>query len=81
MKKITFYRSILCPRCMVVALELEKLQNQNEDLEIENIDVMIEPVRVWKAGVRLIPALHINDKKLSGIYLSPARVRRFISSS
>lgn len=75
--KITFYRSAVCPRCLLVAGELKKLQNEF-DFTVSEVELTTNPLKTWKAGIRMIPALEINGEVLSGIYLSPEKIRNFI---
>ncbi len=47
-------------------------------LRIEKVDILASPGRVLQQGVRMIPALQTGEKKLSGIFLSAAEIRRFV---
>ncbi|EKD38654.1 MAG: hypothetical protein ACD_75C00655G0002, partial [uncultured bacterium] len=37
--KVEFYRTFLCPRCLLVARELKRLRREFPHLEIETIEV------------------------------------------
>lgn len=78
--RIQFYRSALCPRCLLVSRQLAKLSREYVDLEVEEIEVTTSPLKSWQDGVRLIPALRAGDKHLSGIVLTPGEVRDFIAA-
>lgn len=78
--RIQFYRSSLCPRCLLVSRQLARLSREYGDLEVEEIEVITSPVKSWQEGVRLIPALRAGDKRLSGLVLTPAQVRDFITA-
>ncbi len=78
--KIIFYRSILCPRCYLARKALFELTAEKSNLEIEEVDILSHPLRTWKDGIRLIPALKIEKKLLSGVFLSRQEISGFIDS-
>jgi len=78
--KVEFYRTLLCPRCLLVARELKKLRRQFPHLEIETIEVATNLNRVREAKIRTIPALKVGDATLTGLLLTPAKIRRFLFS-
>ena len=47
-------------------------------MDIETIDAVLHPVRAWKEGIRLFPAIKIGDDVLSGFFLSGDQVRAFV---
>lgn len=79
--QITLYRSFLCPRCYLAKKYLEKIADQDDSLEIEVIDIMNYPLRCWQDGIRLIPALKIGDKILSGVLLNKTQIQKFINEA
>ncbi len=78
---ITFYHTALCPRCRLVRRALEDIAEKRGDMEIEAIDVLRRPRVALRSGIRMIPALQINDRVLSGLYLKRKRIRQFIDNS
>ncbi|MBU4263157.1 MAG: hypothetical protein KKC76_14980 [Proteobacteria bacterium] len=76
--KITFYHSALCPRCLLVGRTLQKLQQEYPDLVVEKIEVITRPMKSLRNGIRLIPALAAEGRKLAGFILTPAAVREFV---
>jgi hypothetical protein len=66
---------------MMVDRELTKLQKQDPDLEVIKIDVVTNPLRAWKEGIRMFPALKAGDKVLSGIFLGGDEIRKFIDEA
>lgn len=76
---ITFYKSSLCPRCMLVRRELNRLRQKYPDLEVEEVDVVLNPLRAWQSGIRMIPALQAGDELLAGIILEAEDIRRFVA--
>ncbi len=57
---------------------LAELQDEFADLHITKIDVTRHPRRAWQEGVRMIPCLIADGKKLSGIMLSKEQIRSFL---
>jgi len=74
---ITFFKSGLWPRCLLVSRELKKLKIEYPQLEIEEIDVLLHPLTTLKNNIRMIPTLMIDRQILSGIFLSAKRIRNF----
>lgn len=65
---------------MLVGRELTKLQKEFSHLQIEKVDILAQPGRALKAGVKMIPTLKAGNKKLSGVFLSSAQIREFVST-
>ncbi len=80
MKKITFYRSSICPRCFMARKYLMRLQKENDNCEIEEIDVLTNPLKTWRDGIRMVPALKIEDRILAGLYLSFEDISQFVTN-
>ncbi len=80
MKTVTFYHSMICPRCHMAGLWLSLLLDEFPDVEIEKIEYLAHMGQARKAGVSLIPTLISGDKKLGGYYLTKKRIRRFLES-
>lgn len=76
---IVFYKSSLCPRCMLVRRELTRLRREYPELEVEEVDVVLNPLRAWRSGIRMIPALRAGGDLLAGIVLAPEEIRRFVA--
>ena len=66
---------------MLVGRELTKLQHEFPKMQIEKVDILINPGRTLKDGVKMIPTLKAGDKALSGIFLSSAQIREFVTES
>ncbi|HFQ91157.1 MAG TPA: hypothetical protein ENK27_13880 [Desulfobulbus sp.] len=64
---------------MMVRRALDRLQPEFPSLEVKEIDIMIHPGTAWKNNIRMIPTLVCGEQRLSGIYLSTARVRSFLA--
>jgi hypothetical protein len=63
---------------MMVGRELKKIQEEDSDLEVKEIDVVANPRKSWQEGIRMIPTLIKGKKKLSGIFLSSKQIRDFL---
>lgn len=77
--QVTLYKTFLCPRCFLAGRALEKLRKEFPELTIETVEVTRNPLRAWQAGVRMLPAVTCNDKTLSGLILTTAILRKFLS--
>lgn len=76
---IVFYKSSLCPRCMLVKRELTRLRQEYPELEVEEIDVVFSPLQAWCSGIRMIPALKAGDDILAGFLLRAKQIRQFVT--
>ncbi len=65
---------------MLVGRELNKLYSEFPGLQVEKIDVLVHPRRTLAAGVRMIPALKAGNRMLSGLFLTSAEIRKFLST-
>lgn len=64
---------------MLVGRELIKLQLEFPELQIEKVDILTNPGRTLKDGMKMIPTLKAGAKTLSGIFLRPAQIREFVT--
>lgn len=76
--KIFFYKSALCPRCMLAGRTLSNLKIKFPGMEIEELDVTVHPLRAWQDGIRLIPAIRSGNKIISGLFLGSREIREFL---
>ena len=51
------------------------------DINIEKVDIVTNPARAWKDGIRMIPALKSGKEILSGILLNEEEIRAFIEKT
>jgi len=63
---------------MFVGHELNKLKKEHPELEVDAIEVTLNYKRAWKDGIRVFPALKIDEETLSGMILSRDAIRTFI---
>ena len=76
--KIELYRTILCPRCLLVSRTLKKIVASSPLLELETIEVATHLTRTRLAGVTTVPTIRIGNDTLTGLILTPRMIRCFI---
>lgn len=75
---VTLYKSALCPRCHMAHKHItEALQNE-PDMTLTTVDVVSSPRKTWNDGIRMIPAIKIENEVLSALYLSKEEIKNFI---
>ena len=79
--KVTFYGSALCPRCHFAHKMLLEILGSNTEIEVEQIDVLLHPLKTWSDGIRLFPALKTGNRILSGIVLGKKAMETFIAET
>jgi predicted DsbA family dithiol-disulfide isomerase len=77
--KIELYRTVLCPRCLYVSRVLQKIAAEQPGIAIEAIEVATNLERARAAGIRTVPTLKIGGDRLSGLFLTPTAIRRFVA--
>ena len=80
MKTVTFYHSMVCPRCHLTSLFLSGLRTEFPDIEIQKVEYLTNRGRAKKAGVRGIPTLVAGDRTLHSFLLTKGGIRRFFES-
>ena len=65
---------------MFVGHELKKLKKEHPELEVDAIEVALDYKRARRNGIRMFPALKVDEDILSGILLSRGAVRTFIEA-
>jgi hypothetical protein len=66
---------------MLVRRELTKLEQEFPKLRVEKVDILTNSGKALRQGVRIIPTLRAGDSKLSGIFLSSAKIREFVQQA
>ena len=61
--------------------ELIDTIKNNAEIAVEEVDIVTNPLRAWKDGVRFIPTLKSGDKTLTGILLSRAEIQSFLQEA
>ncbi len=80
MTTVTFYHSIICPRCKMASRSLSRLLADFPEIRVEKVEYLTHLSAARANGVRMIPALVSGDRRLGGFYLTRARIRRFLES-
>lgn len=80
MKTVTFYHSVVCPRCHLSGIWLKQLLPEFPDVVLEKVEVLGNRARLKQAGVRSFPTLIAGDRRLSGFLLTPRGIRRFLAA-
>ena len=80
MKTIKFYHSFICPRCRLSGLWLSQLLSEFPEIKLEKIEFLTNRERARSDGVRGIPTLLSDEKKLGGFLLTKKRIRLFLES-
>lgn len=57
---------------------LYELINSNPEIAVEEVDIVTNPLRAWKDGVRFIPSLKSGGKDLTGVFLSRQKIQDFL---
>ncbi|MFH0783431.1 MAG: hypothetical protein V2B20_15965 [Pseudomonadota bacterium] len=76
---IIFYKSKLCPRCFLVKKQLLAICQEHPHFQIEEVEILTSPLRTFRDGINMVPALKIGDDILSGMYLSKKKIIDFIT--
>jgi len=76
---ITLYKSSLCPRCYFAKKAILASIKEHPECKIEEIDILTSPGKAFRAGITMIPAIKIGDKKLSSLYLSRKDIEKFLT--
>ena len=63
---------------MMVSRVLKKINEETNNLEIESIDILLHPRIALHAGITMIPTLQLDEKRLSGVFLSEGKIRDFL---
>ena len=79
--RITLYKSMFCPRCHLARKYVRELISHEHGIEVEEIDVLVAPLQSWSDGIRMIPALKIDDHILSALFMSRINIADFIAKN
>ena len=66
---------------MMADRALTRILKDYPDVIVEKVDIMTNPGRAWKDGIRMIPALKAGNEILSGVLLSEEEIRRFVQET
>ncbi len=57
---------------------LDELLGDFDDVELEEVEIISNPLRTLKDGVKFIPTLKSGDEQISGILLSQEKIKAFL---
>jgi len=57
---------------------LDELLTDVDDVQLEEVEIITNPLRVLKDGVKFIPTLKSGDERLSGILLNQKKIKAFL---
>jgi hypothetical protein len=58
---------------------LDELLSNYDDVELEEVEVISNPLRTLKDGVKFIPTLKSGNEQISGILLSHDKIKAFLN--
>ncbi len=61
--KITYYKSVICPRCIPTSRFLKNLKKSYPDVEIEEIEILKNMKIARRAGIHSIPVIEIGERR------------------
>lgn len=79
-KSLTFYHSMVCPRCHVSGLLLERALRRHPDVQVTKVEFLTHRAEARRDGVKSIPTLVADGRKLTGVLLTPGRIEQFLES-
>jgi hypothetical protein len=77
---ITFYHSVVCPRCHYTGHALRAVLRNRSDVEVTKVEFLTRGNKAREDGVRSIPALVARGQALTGFVLTKGRIERFLDS-
>ena len=80
MKSVTFYHSMVCPRCKMASASLSQLLPEFPDVTVDKVEFLTNRSSSRQAGVSSIPTMISGDRRIDGFYLTKKTIRRFLES-
>lgn len=75
--EVFFYKVPLCPRCLAAERHLKHLL-AGRDVSLHTLNMLVHRKAARADGINLVPAIRVEDRVLSGIWLSEERIRDFL---
>jgi hypothetical protein len=63
--KITYYKSLVCPRCIPTGRLIARVRREHPEIQVEEIEVLTNLPRALHDGVMMIPTIVIGDKRFN----------------
>jgi hypothetical protein len=70
---------MFCPRCHLAGKYVREITSHDPEIKVEEIDIMAAPRQTWSDGIRMIPALKIDNHILSAVFMSKSDIADFIA--
>ncbi len=61
--KITYYKSLVCPRCLSTNRLVARLRAEHPEIEIEEIEVLAHLPQTVRDGVLMLPTLMAGTRR------------------
>ncbi len=75
---LLFYKSTLCPRCHIAQKYLQEATQHCPELKIETVDIVTSAQRFRRDGIRMIPTIAIEGKRLSMLWPTKKAIYNFL---
>ncbi len=63
--KITYYKSLLCPRCIPTNRLVARLRREHPEIEIEEVEVLTNLSRAMADGIHMLPTLIVGSHRFT----------------
>lgn len=61
--KITYYKSLICPRCIPTNRLIARVKREHPEIEIEEVEVLTNLSRALADGVHMLPTLVAGSRR------------------
>ena len=62
--KVTYYKSIICPRCIPTNRLIKRLKKAHPEIEVEEVEVLRHIGRAREEGIQGIPTIIVGPHRL-----------------
>jgi predicted DsbA family dithiol-disulfide isomerase len=80
MAEVTFYHSVVCPKCQLSKIALASVLKEFPEITLRKVEYFGNLRSAKAAGVRSIPTLVSGDKILQGVVFTRKQLRGFFAS-
>ncbi|TWI70784.1 hypothetical protein LZ24_02205 [Desulfobotulus alkaliphilus] len=78
--EVFFYKLPVCPRCLAAERHVRRILADSPH-EIHTMDILKNRQRAREEGISMAPAIRVNRRVLSGLWLSEMKIRKFLEES
>jgi len=61
--KVTYYKSIICPKCIPTNRLIKQLKREHPHIPVEEIEIITHMSRAKKEGVNHVPTIIVGEKR------------------